>query len=163
MLKIRLRRVGKRNQPSYRVVVVEHTQKSQGSYLEALGSYNPRAGIFAVKQDRVLYWLDNGAQPSERMAKLLTSINLKHKLISLPDYNRKPKRAPKKTAPETPQKEATPTSDKPSSETKTSDETSATNNVEGASSDTSVTQGGSTPEAATQEAAAEQPAENSKD
>lgn len=102
MLKIRLRRVGKKNQPSYRVVVVEHTKKIQGSYLEALGTYNPRARAFAVKQDRVLYWLDHGAQPSERMAKLLTSIKVVHKQITLPDYDRKPKRGPKKAVPETP-------------------------------------------------------------
>lgn len=100
MLKIRLRRVGKRNQPSYRVVVVEHTKKVQGSYLEALGTYNPRARAFAVNEDRVLHWLDNGAQPSERIAKLLTSVKMKHKLINLPDYDRKPKRKSKKAQPE---------------------------------------------------------------
>lgn len=100
MLKIRLRRVGKKNQPSYRVVVTEHTAPVQGSYLELLGSYNPRASTFLVKQDRVLHWLDHGAQPSERMAKLLKSAGVEHKLIVLPDYNRKPKRASKKAAPE---------------------------------------------------------------
>lgn len=96
MLKIRLRRVGKKHQPAYRVVVVEHTAPIQGSYLENLGTYNPRAHTFTVKQDRVLYWLDHGAQPSERMAKLLTKEGVAHKLISLPDYDRKPKRPPKK-------------------------------------------------------------------
>lgn len=96
MLKIRLRRVGKKNQPSYRVVVVEHTAPVQGSYLELLGSYNPRATTFMVKEDRVLHWLNHGAQPSERMAKLLTHAGLTHKQISLPDYDRKPKRPPKK-------------------------------------------------------------------
>lgn len=98
MLKIRLRRVGKKNQPSYRVVVVEHTAPVQGSYLELLGSYNPRVASFTVKQDRVLHWLNHGAQPSERIAKLLTTAGVTHKQIVLPDYDRKPKSAPKKAA-----------------------------------------------------------------
>ncbi|MEK7461367.1 MAG: 30S ribosomal protein S16 [Patescibacteria group bacterium] len=98
MLKIRLRRVGKKNQPSYRVVVVEHTAPVQGSYHELLGSYNPRVRSFIVKQDRVLHWLDHGAKPSERLAKLLTSAGITHKHIVLPDYDRKPKQAPKKAA-----------------------------------------------------------------
>ena len=96
MLKIRLRRVGKKNQPSYRIVVVEHTAPVQGSYLELLGSYNPRASVFKVNNDRVLHWLNHGAQPSERMAKLLKSAGVEHKLIVLPDYDRKPKHPPKK-------------------------------------------------------------------
>jgi small subunit ribosomal protein S16 len=98
MLKIRLRRVGKKNQPSYRIVVVEHTAPVQGSYLELLGNFNPRIRSFTVKQDRVLYWLDHGAKPSERMAKLLKSAGLEHKQIVLPDYDRKPKSRPKKAA-----------------------------------------------------------------
>lgn len=96
MLKIRLRRVGKRHQPAYRVVVVEHTAPVQGSYLELVGTYNPRARQFAVNQDRVIHWLDRGAQPSERVAKLLTSTGVTHKLIVLPDFDRKPKRVSKK-------------------------------------------------------------------
>lgn len=118
MLKIRLRRVGKRNQPSYRVVVVEHTTKVQGSYLENLGNYNPRANEFAVKQDRVLHWLSVGAQPSERMAKLLTKAGVTHKQIVLPDYDRKPKRKSKKAQPEAPVAEqpAEPTADEPTTD-----------------------------------------------
>lgn len=100
MLKIRLRRTGKKNQPSYRVVVVEHTAPVQGSYLELLGTYNPRATKFEVNAERVLHWMNNGAQPSERVAKLLKNAGVEHKLIVLPDYTRKPKRAPKKAVPE---------------------------------------------------------------
>jgi len=113
MLKIRLRRVGKRNQPSYRIVVVEHTTKVQGSYLENLGNYNPRANEFAVKEDRVLHWLSVGAQPSERMAKLLAKAGVKHKQIVLPDYDRKPKRVSKKAQPEAPVAEQPTTADAP--------------------------------------------------
>lgn len=96
MLKIRLRRTGKKNQPSYRVVVVEHTAPIQGSYMESLGTYNPRISEFTVNKDRVLHWLGFGAQPSERVAKLLIKAGVEHKQITLPDYSRKPKKAPKK-------------------------------------------------------------------
>ncbi len=96
MLRIRLRRTGKRHQPSYRVVIVEHTAPVQGSYLESVGHFNPRASQLTINQDRVVFWLDRGAQPSERIAKLLTTLGMSHKLISLPDYERKPKRTKKK-------------------------------------------------------------------
>lgn len=99
MLRIRLRRIGKRHQPSYRVVVTEHTAPIQGKYLEALGSYNPLATQFSVDTERLQYWLDHGAQPSERIAKLLTHAGVSHKLIVLPDYSKKPVRLPKKAAP----------------------------------------------------------------
>ncbi len=101
MLKIRLRRIGKRHQPSYRIVVTEHTAPIQGKYLEPVGFYNPRAAsnTSTVKEDRVLHWLNNGAQPSERVTKLLIAHKVEHKLIELPDYSRKPKRVSKKAQP----------------------------------------------------------------
>lgn len=107
MLTIRLRRAGKRHQPTYRVVITEQTAPIQGKFLEVVGTYNPRARQFAVKEDRILYWLDHGAQPSERMAKLLTTTGMKHRLLALPDYDRKPKRSPKKKATEATEKTAT--------------------------------------------------------
>lgn len=129
MLKVRLRRVGKRNQPSYRVVITEHTRKPQGAYIEAVGAYNPRAREFSVKEDRVIHWLDQGAQPSERVAKLLISAGVAHRLLALPDYDRKPKRAVKNPekfgATETPAPEAAPAeqaeTQEPTSETEPSD------------------------------------------
>lgn len=96
MLKIRLRRGGKRNQPSYRIVVTEHTAPIKGSYLESLGNYDPHRKEFKVDADRVLHWLNHGAKPSERMARLLMAAGVKHKQITLPDYSKKPKRGPKK-------------------------------------------------------------------
>ena len=99
MLTIRLRRVGRRNQPSYRVVVTEHTKAAQGNYLEAVGHFNPRTHQLTVDKDRILMWLNRGAQPSERIAKLLTTEKMEHKLLALPDYSRKPKHGPKKATP----------------------------------------------------------------
>ncbi|MBN1487661.1 MAG: 30S ribosomal protein S16 [Anaerolineae bacterium] len=76
MLKIRLRRVGRKKQPSYRVVVAESTSPRDGRFVEVVGFYNPRTEpeTIQVKEDRILYWLSVGAQPSNSMAKLLTKI-----------------------------------------------------------------------------------------
>lgn len=73
MLKIRLRRTGAKKQPSYRVVVTESTAPRDGTFLEILGHYNPLTNptTFVVKEDRVREWLGRGAQPSERVARLL--------------------------------------------------------------------------------------------
>ena len=78
MLKIRLRRTGAKKQPSYRVVVAESTSPRDGTFLEILGHYNPLTDptTFVIKEDRVQVWLKNGAQPTERVARLLTARGL---------------------------------------------------------------------------------------
>jgi small subunit ribosomal protein S16 len=78
LLKIRLRRTGAKKQPSYRVVVAESTSPRDGTFLEILGHYNPltEPTTFVIKEDRVQVWLKNGAQPTERVARLLTARGL---------------------------------------------------------------------------------------
>lgn len=71
MLKIRLQRTGKRGQAYFRVVVLEHTTKPKGKYLEFLGSYDPHKNEISVKADRVKYWLSMGAHLSETANNLL--------------------------------------------------------------------------------------------
>ena len=71
MLKIRLQRTGKRGQAYFRVVVLEHTTKPKGKYLEFLGSYDPHKNEVSVKADRVKYWLSMGAHLSETANNLL--------------------------------------------------------------------------------------------
>jgi len=73
MLKIRLRRVGSKRQPSYRVVVAESTAPRDGRFVENVGFYNPRTQpeTIKLKEDRVLHWLSVGAQPTDSMARLL--------------------------------------------------------------------------------------------
>ena len=75
MLKIRLRRTGAKKQPSYRVVVAESTAPRDGTFLEILGHYNPltEPTTFVIKEDRVKDWLERGAQPTDRVARLLSS------------------------------------------------------------------------------------------
>jgi small subunit ribosomal protein S16 len=75
MLKMRLRRTGAKKQPSYRVVVAESTAPRDGTFLENLGHYNPLTNptTFVVNEERVKEWLSRGAQPSDRVARLLSS------------------------------------------------------------------------------------------
>ena len=74
MVKIRLRRVGAKKQPSYRVVVADSRSPRDGRFIETIGFYNPRTEpqTVEVKEDRALYWLSQGAQPTDAVAGLLT-------------------------------------------------------------------------------------------
>ena len=78
MVRIRLRRTGLRNQPSFRIVAAEKESPRDGKFLENLGSYNPRTDpfTFKVKEDRVYHWLNNGAQPSESVTQIFNSVGL---------------------------------------------------------------------------------------
>jgi small subunit ribosomal protein S16 len=73
MVKIRLRRVGAKRQPSYRVVVADSRAPRDGRFIEVIGFYNPRTEpeTVKVKEDRALHWLSVGAQPTESVARLL--------------------------------------------------------------------------------------------
>ena len=73
MVKIRLRRVGAKRQPSYRLVVIDSRSPRSGRFIENIGFYNPRTEPEAVEIDesRALYWLNVGAQPTESVARLL--------------------------------------------------------------------------------------------
>ena len=73
MLKIRLARVGKKKQPSYRVVVADARKPRDGAYVEIIGHYNPRTEptTFEVDEDKARDWLSKGAQPTDRVQKLL--------------------------------------------------------------------------------------------
>lgn len=66
MLKIRLQRIGRRNQPYYRMVVTDSRfGPKSGRFIEVLGSYDPKAGNVEIKKDRAEYWLNQGAQASD--------------------------------------------------------------------------------------------------
>ncbi|MDQ3954193.1 MAG: 30S ribosomal protein S16 [Actinomycetota bacterium] len=73
MVRIRLMRVGKRKQPSYRVVVADARSPRDGRIIEALGHYAPRRepSEISIDTDRAVYWLQQGAQPSNQVRKLL--------------------------------------------------------------------------------------------
>jgi small subunit ribosomal protein S16 len=72
-VRLRLTRVGKKKQPHYRVVAADSRSPRDGRFIEIIGTYMPRSEPSAVKIDgfRALHWLRHGAQPSERVRKLL--------------------------------------------------------------------------------------------
>lgn len=73
MVKIRLMRVGKRKQPSYRVVVADSRSPRDGRIIESIGHYGPRQdpSVVSIDSDRAIFWLERGAQPSNTVRKLL--------------------------------------------------------------------------------------------
>ena len=73
MVRIRLRRQGLKRQPSYRIVVTDQRKARNGGYLENIGYYNPRTqpATEVIAEDRALYWLSVGAQPSDAVQRLL--------------------------------------------------------------------------------------------
>jgi small subunit ribosomal protein S16 len=73
VLRIRLARFGAKKRPFYRVVVIERERARGGRPVEIVGQYNPLTNPATVKlnADRVRYWMDKGAQPSERVRHLL--------------------------------------------------------------------------------------------
>jgi small subunit ribosomal protein S16 len=74
MLTIRLSRVGRKNDPSFRVIVVESKRKPQpGNYLEMVGSYNPKMNRVELNGERIKHWISNGATVSDTVHNLLVS------------------------------------------------------------------------------------------
>jgi small subunit ribosomal protein S16 len=73
MLRIRLRRVGKKHHPFYRVVVANQQAKRDGAFLETLGSYDPHTSppSYVLNEESARQWLGKGAQPSEAAEKIL--------------------------------------------------------------------------------------------
>jgi small subunit ribosomal protein S16 len=84
MVKIRLLRVGAKGQPSYRVVVADSRSPRDGRFIEIIGNYNPRnePPIVVIQEERVLYWLGQGAQPTEPVARMLKNAGILDKLAS---------------------------------------------------------------------------------
>jgi len=76
MLKIRLKRAGKKRQPSYRIVLMNSTTKRDGYAIEELGFYNPITKKFKINLKRLLIRLKQGAQPTETVKNLLLKTNV---------------------------------------------------------------------------------------
>ena len=139
MLKLRLQRVGRKNDPSFRVVVTESQNgPKSGNFLEILGSYDARQGVPQLKADRIKYWLGKGALASDTVHNMLVRFGQLEgdKINMLP--TRKP--AEVASAPETPAPEVeaemtaeTPVSEAPAevvAEEATPEETSAPETTE---------------------------------
>jgi len=73
MLVIRMRRVGSKKRPYFRIVVTEHTSPRDGSFNEVLGTYNPRTNpeTLTLDRERIAYWVAKGARPSDTVRTLI--------------------------------------------------------------------------------------------
>ena len=79
--KIRLKRIGRRNRPFYRMVVMDSRSRRDGAAIEELGWYNPIdvEHSYSLKDDRILHWLKDGAQTTDAAHKLLRRAGIAHK------------------------------------------------------------------------------------
>ncbi len=97
-VRIRLSRGGSKKRPFYRVVAADQRAPRDGRFIERLGSYNPmlpqdHAERFVINEERVKYWLSKGAQPTERLEKLLSKLGL----VAAPALREQPKKSALKT------------------------------------------------------------------
>ncbi len=91
MVKIRLRRIGTKGRPFYRVVVAESACGRNGSFVETLGVYDPVAQPkkIEINEERAIHWLMEGAQPSETTAYLLNKVGILPKFLELRPQQKK--------------------------------------------------------------------------
>ncbi|MCH8061190.1 MAG: 30S ribosomal protein S16 [Chloroflexi bacterium] len=82
MLRIRLRRTGSKNQPSYRVVVADSRAARDGAFVDHIGHYNPRTDppTIVIDEEKALKWLRQGAQPSEAVERMLRNMGTLEKV-----------------------------------------------------------------------------------
>lgn len=94
MLMIRLQRIGRKNDPSFRVVLTDSKNAAKsGKFLEILGSYNLKSGEVVFKADRIKHWVGNGAQVSDTVHNFLVP----QKIIEGKKKNVLAKKSPTKT------------------------------------------------------------------
>ena len=84
MLRIRLKRVGSRNQPSYRIVVADSRKPRDGAFVDHIGHYNPRIDPpeILIDNEKAQKWISNGAQPSDAVRRMLESVETVDKTVS---------------------------------------------------------------------------------
>jgi len=91
MLKMRLQRVGRKHEPSFRLVLTDSKNSTKsGKFKEILGSYDPRKSTEIFKIDRIKYWLDQGIVPTGSVHNLFVT----HKIINAKKINVLPKKIP---------------------------------------------------------------------
>jgi len=84
MVKIRLRRIGAKHKPLYRIVVADSQSPRGGAFIEVIGTYNPLTDpeTVTVEEDKALKWLEQGAQPTETAYRLLAKAGVMDKFKS---------------------------------------------------------------------------------
>lgn len=81
-VKIRLKRIGRKKRPFYRIVVADSRSPRDGRMIESIGVYQPLSdpAHIKVEEDRALHWLQQGAKPTETVAKILSDLGIMDKL-----------------------------------------------------------------------------------
>lgn len=103
MVKIRLKRTGKKNDPCYRIVVADVRSPRDGKNIEIVGLYDPRRDAESVKMDRIDYWLGVGAKPTNTVADIIRRIKTGEAKVA---GTKKVEEAPAVEAEEAPAEEA---------------------------------------------------------
>ena len=108
-VRIRLRRLGAKKRPFYRVVVADQRSPRDGRFIEAIGKYHPLEdpSLIEIDEERALEWLKKGAQPSEAVQNLMTKVGIWEKFEATKPAPAKKPAAKKSTAKKTPAKTAT--------------------------------------------------------
>ncbi|MCL6519764.1 MAG: 30S ribosomal protein S16 [Armatimonadetes bacterium] len=99
-VKIRLRRMGARSKPFYRLVVADSRSPRDGRFIEMVGYYDPRAEppVINVNAEKVLLWLNRGAQPTDTAAVLLKKVGISHKALGNKERTKEEPESPAKPA-----------------------------------------------------------------
>jgi len=93
MLKIRLQRIGRKNDPAFRAVLTDSKNSTKsGKFLEIVGTYNPKAGETNFKTERIKYWMSKGAKLSDTIHNFL----VRQKVIEGKFVNVLPRKSPTK-------------------------------------------------------------------
>ncbi len=81
MVKIRLRRVGAKKKPSYRLVAADSRAPRDGAFIDTIGHYDPMTdpATIVINEEKALYWLGQGAQPTDTAARLITKAGIMEK------------------------------------------------------------------------------------
>lgn len=165
MLVVRLKRIGKKNQPTYRIVVAEHSNAVNGPFVEDIGFYNPHTKTISVDQEAVIGWMNKGAKPSNRVARLLEKEKIKHKSVVVIQYHKaSKKKVEEKVAPVAKPETTEETAEAPTEgeTTETTEEAPVETTEEVATTEEEAPAEEATEEVAETPEATEEPAENSE-
>jgi small subunit ribosomal protein S16 len=113
VIKLRLKRFGKKFEPHYRIIVIKARTKREGRAIEDLGHYAPIQKTCELNNERIKYWLDLGAQPTETVENIL----IRNKILPAKQYKQVFSHSPKKKSQERKQNKAESTKTKEAKET----------------------------------------------
>jgi small subunit ribosomal protein S16 len=71
MLKLRLKKIGRKRQPSYRIIIIPNTSRRDGKAIDEVGHYNPITKEISFNSEKIIEWLKNGVQPTDTVKRLL--------------------------------------------------------------------------------------------